>query len=203
LAITVLTLNQSLCGYKFKFYRITYSPPPLGALSSTSRAGSWVTLSRGVRGRGRSQALRAARTSTTRGRSTAGVVTSSVSGSSAWLPVAPPVGGRLPRRVHGRATQDVARRQGGVRVLGWSCLCTGIAPSRGGRCPTRPGGFEWGSAGGLMAPAIGVEAEAAREVPVTDGVTATIRASGLRFFVLVLAPRASVWARARLQQRPP
>jgi hypothetical protein len=54
-----------------------------------------------------------------------------------------------------------------------------------------------------MAPAIGVEAEAAREVPVTDGVTATIRASGPRFFVLVLAPRASVWARARLQQRPP
>jgi hypothetical protein len=42
--------------------------------------------------------------------------------------------------------------------------------------------------GGLMSPAIGVEAEAAREVPVTDGVTATIRASGLRFFVLVLAP---------------
>jgi hypothetical protein len=54
-----------------------------------------------------------------------------------------------------------------------------------------------------MAPAIGVEAEAAREVPVTDGITATIRASGLRFFVLVLAPRASVGARASLQQRPP
>jgi hypothetical protein len=27
LAIIVLTLNQSFCGYKFKFYRITYSPP--------------------------------------------------------------------------------------------------------------------------------------------------------------------------------
>jgi hypothetical protein len=35
--------------------------------SSTSRAGSWVTLSCGVRGRGRSLALRAGRTSTTRG----------------------------------------------------------------------------------------------------------------------------------------
>jgi hypothetical protein len=57
--------------------------------------------------------------------------------------------------------------------------------------------------GGLMAPIVGVEAEAAREVPVTDGVTATIRALGLRFFILVLAPRASVGARASLQQRPP
>jgi hypothetical protein len=57
--------------------------------------------------------------------------------------------------------------------------------------------------GGLMAPAIGAEAEAAREVPVADGITATIRPSGLRFFVLVLAPRASAWARARLQQGPP
>jgi hypothetical protein len=115
----------------------------------------------------------------------------------------PPAGGRLSRRVHGRTTQDAARCLGGVRVLGWSCLCTGMAPSHGGWCPTRPGGFEWGSAGGLMAPAIGAEAEAAREVPVADGITATIRASGLRFFVLVLAPRASAWARARLQQRPP
>jgi hypothetical protein len=35
--------------------------------SSTSRAGSWVTLSCGVRGRGRSLALRAGQTSTTRG----------------------------------------------------------------------------------------------------------------------------------------
>ena len=54
-----------------------------------------------------------------------------------------------------------------------------------------------------MAPSVGAKAEAAREVPVADGITATIRAPGLRFFVLVLAPRASAWARARLQQRPP
>jgi hypothetical protein len=55
-----------------------------------------------------------------------------------------------------------------------------MAPSREGRFPTRPGGFEWGSAGGLMAPAIGVEAEAAREVPVTDGSPPpfALRASG-------------------------
>jgi hypothetical protein len=76
---------------------------------STSRAGSWVTLSRGVRGRGHSLALRAAWTSTTWGWSTAGVVTSSVSESSARLPAAPPAGGRLPRRVHGRTTHDAAR----------------------------------------------------------------------------------------------
>jgi hypothetical protein len=77
--------------------------------SSTSRAGSWVTLSCGVRGRGRSLALRAGRTSTTRGWSTAGVVSPSVSSSLTWLPVAPPAGRRLPRRVHGRTAQDVAR----------------------------------------------------------------------------------------------
>jgi hypothetical protein len=77
--------------------------------SSTSRTGSWVTLSCGVRGRGRSLALRVGRTSTTRGWSTAGVVSPSVSSSSAWLPVAPPAGRRLPRHVHGRTTQDVAR----------------------------------------------------------------------------------------------
>jgi hypothetical protein len=157
----------------------------------------------GVRGRGRSLALRAGRTSTTRGWSTAGVVSLSASGSSAWLTVPPPAGRRLPRRVHGRTAQDIARCQGGVRVLGRSCLYTSTTPPRGGQCPTRPGGSEWGSAGGRTAPVVGAEVEAAREVPVANGITATIRASGLRLFVLVLAPRASAWARARLQQRPP
>jgi hypothetical protein len=41
---------------------------------------------------------------------------------------------------------------------------------------------------GAGGPAISAEAEAAREVPVADGITATIHALGLRFFVLVLAP---------------
>jgi hypothetical protein len=41
-----------------------------------------------------------------------------------------------------------------------------------------------------MAPAVGAEVEAAREVPVADGITATIRASGLRVFVLVVVVRA-------------
>jgi hypothetical protein len=110
--------------------------------------------------------------------------------------------GRLSRRAHGRTAQDVARYQGGVRVLGRPCLCTGTAPPRGGRCPARLGGSEWGSAGGLTAP-VGAEAEAAREVPIADGITATIHASGLRLFVLVLAPRAPAWARAGLQRRSP
>jgi hypothetical protein len=171
--------------------------------SSISRAGSWVTLSCGVRGRGRPLALRAGRTSTTRGWSTAGVVSPSVSSSPAWPPVPPPARKRLPRLVRGRTAQDVARHQGGVCVLGRSCLCTGMAPPRGGRCPTSPGGSEWGSAGGLTAPVVGAEVEAAREVPVADGITATIRASGLWLLVLVLAPRASEWARARSQQHPP
>jgi hypothetical protein len=38
-----------------------------------------------------------------------------------------------------------------------------------------------------MAPTVGTEVETAREVPVADGITAAIRASGLRLFVLVLA----------------
>jgi hypothetical protein len=77
--------------------------------SSTSRAGSRVTLSCGVRGRGRPLAQRAARTSTTRGWSTAGVVTPSMSSSSAWLPAALSAGKRLPCRVHGGTAQDAAR----------------------------------------------------------------------------------------------
>jgi hypothetical protein len=54
------------------------------------RSGSWVSLSLSVRGRGRSLALREGRTSTTRGRSTAGVASFSVLGSPAWLPAPPP-----------------------------------------------------------------------------------------------------------------
>jgi hypothetical protein len=52
------------------------------------------------------------------------------------------------------------------------------------------------------APVVGAEVDAAREVPVADGIAVTIRAPGPRLFVLVLAPRASAWARARLQRRP-
>jgi hypothetical protein len=58
--------------------------------SSTSRAGSWVSLSFSIQGRGRSLALRAGRTSITRGWPTAGVISFSALGSPAWLPVPPP-----------------------------------------------------------------------------------------------------------------
>jgi hypothetical protein len=89
--------------------------------------------------------------------------------------------------------------------LFWGCpafapvrrLCVGVGAS------ARPGGFEWGSAGGQTAPVVGAEVAAAGEVLVADGITATIRAPGLRLFVLVLAPRALTWARALLQRRPP
>jgi hypothetical protein len=57
--------------------------------SSTSRVGSWVSLSFSIQGRGRSLALRAGRTLITRGWSTAGVVSFSALGSPAWLPAPP------------------------------------------------------------------------------------------------------------------
>jgi hypothetical protein len=58
----------------------------LQGFSSVSPAASSLS----VRGRGRSLALREGRTLTTRGWSTAGVVSFSALGSSAWLPAPPP-----------------------------------------------------------------------------------------------------------------
>jgi hypothetical protein len=55
-----------------------------------------------------------------------------------------------------------------------------FAPVR--RLCARPGGSEWGSAGGQMASVVGAEVVAAEEVLVADGITATIRALGLRLF---------------------
>jgi hypothetical protein len=48
----------------------------------------------------------------------------------------------------------------------------------------------WGSTGGQTTPVVGAEVAATEEVPVTDGISATIRAPDLWLFVLVLAPRA-------------
>jgi hypothetical protein len=76
--------------------------------SSTSRAGSWVSLSFSIQGRGRSLALREGQTSTTRGWSTAGVVSFSALGSPAWLPVPPPVARAV---VVPRAREDRPRRR--------------------------------------------------------------------------------------------
>jgi hypothetical protein len=52
-----------------------------------------------------------------------------------------------------------------------------------------PNSGRYRSAGGQTAPVVGAEV-AAGEVLVAGGITATIRAPGLRLFVLVLAPRA-------------
>jgi hypothetical protein len=46
----------------------------------------------------------------------------------------------------------------------------------------RPGGSEWGSAGGQAAAVVGAEVVAAEEVLIADEITATIRAPGLRLF---------------------
>jgi hypothetical protein len=172
-------------------------------LRSCSRAGSWVSLPFSIQGRGRSLALRAGQTSTTRGRSTVGVASSSMLGSPAWLPVPPPAAravvapcARVDRPRH-RAPLERRSCSRAVLPLQWyrasarrSVLCSS------GRI--RVGICRWADA-----PLEGAEVDAAREVPVADGITATIRALGLRLFVLVLAPRASARARARLQRLPP
>jgi hypothetical protein len=76
--------------------------------SSTSRAGSWVSLSFSIQGRGRSLALRAGWTSITRGWPTAGIVSFSALGSPAWLPVHPPAARAV---VAPRAREDRPRRR--------------------------------------------------------------------------------------------
>jgi hypothetical protein len=76
--------------------------------SSTSRAGSWVSLSLSIQGRGRSVAQREGRTSTTRGWSTAGVVSFSALGSLARHAV-PPLAARAV--VASRAPEDRLRRR--------------------------------------------------------------------------------------------
>jgi hypothetical protein len=103
-----------------------------------------------LEGEGRSLALWRRRTSATRGRPDAGAVSCRVPGSSAWMALVPPSAlppaawsGRgfpftaratvapcagqphprllLRRRPHWGVIQDVVRRGGSVRVLGWSC----------------------------------------------------------------------------------
>jgi hypothetical protein len=171
--------------------------------SSTSRAGSWVSLPFSIQGRGRSLALRAGQTSTMRGRSTAGVASSSTLGSPAWLPVPPPATRAV---VAPRARVDRPRHRAPLERRSCSRAVLplqryGASVWRSALCSSgriRVGICRWADA-----PLEGAEVDAAWEVPVADGITATIRAPGLRLFVLVLAPRASARARARLQRLPP
>jgi hypothetical protein len=72
-----------------------------------------------------------------------------------------------------------------------------MAPPRGGRCFARLGGSEWGSTGGQMASVVGAEVVAAEEVLVADGVTATIRAPGLRLFGFGSLSSPLEWGRGR------
>jgi hypothetical protein len=61
----------------------------------------------------------------------------------------------------------------------------------------RPGGSEWGSAGGQMASVVGAKVVAAEEVLVVDGITATIRAPGLRLFGSDSLSSPLEWGRGR------
>jgi hypothetical protein len=61
----------------------------------------------------------------------------------------------------------------------------------------RPGGSEWGSIGGQMASVVGAEVVAAEEVIVADGITATIRAPGLRLFGFDNLSSPLKWGRGR------
>jgi hypothetical protein len=61
----------------------------------------------------------------------------------------------------------------------------------------RPGGSEWGSASGQMASVVGAEVVAVEEVLVADGITATIRAPGLRLFGFDSLSSPLEWGRGR------
>jgi hypothetical protein len=171
--------------------------------SSTYHAGSWVSLSFSIQGRGRSLALREGRTSTTRGWSMAGVISFSALGSPAWLPVPPPAARAV---VAPRAREDRPRRRA---LLGWRSCSGAVLPllrygASAQRSVLRSSGrirvgiCRWANGSCRRCRDGGSSRSLRRRRD-----HATIRAPGLRLFVLVLAPRESAWARARLQRRPP
>jgi hypothetical protein len=61
----------------------------------------------------------------------------------------------------------------------------------------RPGGLEWGSAGGQATTVIGAEVVAAEEVLVADEIAATIRAPGLWLFGFDSLSSPLEWGRGR------
>jgi hypothetical protein len=124
-------------------------------------------------------------------------------GSPAWLPVPPPTARAV---VAPCARVDRPRHRAPLERR--SCSRAVLPLQRYGASARRSvlrssGRIRVGICRWADAPLEGAEVDAAREVPVADGITATIRALGLRLFVLVLAPRASARARARLQRLPP
>jgi hypothetical protein len=133
---------------------------------------------------------------------TARVVSFSALGSLAQLalaqrPVPPPAARAV---VAPRAPEDRPRRRAllGRRSCSWAVLpLLRYDASARGSVLACPGGSEWGSAGGQMASVVGAEVVAGEEVLVADGITATIRAPGLRLFGFDILSSPLEWGRGR------
>jgi hypothetical protein len=99
-----------------------------------------------------------------------------------------------------RAPGDRSRRRAllGRRSCSWAVLplLWYDAPARRSVF-ARPGGPEWGSAGGQTAAVVGAEVVAAEEVLVTDEIAATIRALGLWLFGFDSLSSPLEWGRGR------
>jgi hypothetical protein len=115
----------------------------------------------------------------------------------AWLPVPPPAARAV---VALRAPEDRPRRRAllGRRSCSWAVLpLLRYGASARRSVLARPGGSEWGSVGGQMASVVGAEVVATEEVLVADGITATIRAPGLRLFGFDSLSSPLEWGRGR------
>jgi hypothetical protein len=115
----------------------------------------------------------------------------------ARLPVPPPAARAV---VVPHAPEDRPRRRA---LLGRRSCSRAVLPlprygaSAWRSVSARPGGSEWGSAGDQMASVVGAEVVAAEEVLVADGITATIRAPGLRLFGFDSFSSPLEWGRGR------
>jgi hypothetical protein len=103
-----------------------------------------------------------------------------------------------------RAPGDRPRRRAllGQRSCSWAVLplLRYDAPARRSVF-THPGGPEWGSTDGQTAAVVGAEVVAAEEVLVADGITAIIRAPGLRLFGFDSLSSPLEWGRGRGARR--
>jgi hypothetical protein len=92
-------------------------------------------------------------------------------------------------------------------LLGWRSCSWAVLPLLRYDAPARrsvfarPGGSEWGSAGGQATAVVGVEVVAAEEVPIADGITATIRAPGFWLFGSDSLSSPLEWGRGRGARR--
>jgi hypothetical protein len=140
-----------------------------------------------------------------RGRSAASVVSSSMPGSlaqlaQAQLPVPPPTAGRsvaicppYGRLLH-RAPGDRPRRRTllGRRSCSWVVLSSLRHDASARRSVlARPGGLEWGSAGGQVAAVVGAEVVAAGEVFSADETVSATRGPTSGSLALIACPRPS------------